>query len=657
MQTLLCGNVTDEQWAQVTAAGVRLVAASTKQCSATWAPSAGAAVNVAAASPSQVVLAVGGRTLVLLSVGPASLQEVGRLELEHEVSCLDVTPLAGPDAESASLVAVGSWDMRCSLYSLPDLQQLASEVVGTEVIPRSVQLASFENGCTTYLLVAMGDGHLVNFKLDPATGILSERKNVSLGTKPVTLTTFNSGGARHVFAASDRPTVIYANNGKLLYSNLNENEVNLLASFNSAPFPDCLAIAKEGELTIGSIDDIQRLHVRTVPLGEQPRRIAHQEATRTFAVTTTQNTYGAGGDDCYGADYVRLISDQTFETLARHRMDPYEMCCSIASMSMADDPQVYYVVGTAYAKPDEEEPTQGRILLFAVRDSGSRLELVAEKDTRGAVFVVLPFQGKLLACVNSKVQLYQWVAREVGGQGPSVGGRELAGECGHSGLVMALFAAARGDSIVVGDLMKSMQLLVYKPEEGALHLRATDYHNNWMTAVEVLDDDTYVGAENSCNLFVVRRNSDSASDEERNRLDVVGEYNLGEMVNRFRRGSLVMQLPDSDASRLPQLLFGTINGVLGVMASLPRAQFEFLDRLQRCLRTVVNGVGGLSHEAWRTFSNDSGTRPARGFIDGDLIEQYLDLSRPSMEKVAAEMGSGVTADEVYRVVEELSRLH
>lgn len=31
-------------------------------------------------------------------------------------------------------------------------------------------------------------------------------------------------GASHVFAASDRPTIIYSSNRKLLYSNLNENE-------------------------------------------------------------------------------------------------------------------------------------------------------------------------------------------------------------------------------------------------------------------------------------------------------------------------------------------------------------------------------------------------------------------------------------------------
>lgn len=49
---------------------------------------------------------------------------------------------------------------------------------------------------------------------------------MSLGTKPIALRSFRSGGARHVFAACDRPAVIYAANKKLLFSNVNDDEVH-----------------------------------------------------------------------------------------------------------------------------------------------------------------------------------------------------------------------------------------------------------------------------------------------------------------------------------------------------------------------------------------------------------------------------------------------
>ena len=42
-----------------------------------------------------------------------------------------------------------------------------------------------------------------------------------------------------------------------------------MCSFNSASFPESLAIASDDGMMIGTIDDIQKLHIHSVPLGEQ----------------------------------------------------------------------------------------------------------------------------------------------------------------------------------------------------------------------------------------------------------------------------------------------------------------------------------------------------------------------------------------------------
>ena len=59
-------------------------------------------------------------------------------------------------------------------------------------------------------------------------------------------------------------------------------------------------------------------------------------------------------------------------------------------------------------------------------------------------------------------------------------------------------------------------------------------------------------------------------------------FHLGEFVNRFRQGSLVMRPADADSSlaAAPALLFGTVNGVIGVVVTLQKAKYEFLLRLQ-----------------------------------------------------------------------------
>lgn len=125
--------------------------------------------------------------------------------------------------------------------------------------------------------------------------------------------------------------------------------------------------------------------------------------------------------------------------------------------------------------------------------------------------------------------MYKWSDKD--------GNKQLTFECAHRGHILALFIACRGDFIVVGDLMKSISLLLYKAADAVIEEIARDYNPAWMTAVEILDDDTYIGAENSFNIFTVKRNSEAATDEERSRLEVCGQYHLGEFINRFRHGT------------------------------------------------------------------------------------------------------------------------
>lgn len=54
-----------------------------------------------------------------------------------------------------------------------------------------------------------------------------------------------------------------------------------------------------------------------------------------------------------------------------------------------------------------------------------------------------------------------------------------------------------------------------------------------MTTVGILDDHIYFSAENNFNPFTVRKNSNVATNEERGKLEVVGEYHLGEFVISF----------------------------------------------------------------------------------------------------------------------------
>lgn len=310
-------------------------------------------------------------------------------------------------------------------------------------------------------------------------------------------------------------------------------------------------------------------------------------------------------------------------------------------------------MGTAVIKPTEVEPSKGHILLLSYSPGTNSLTLVEQMEVHGAVYNLCEFQGKLLATVNNKVHLYRMAA--------AAGGRqEIVADCSPVGVqVLCLHLAVRGDFVVVGDLMKSLTLLVYKAAEGSLEVRARDQDSKWLTALALLDDDTYVAADNSHNLVVVRKNPDAATEEERARLETVGRFHTGEFVNRLRPGSLVMRLPDSELGDVPTHLYGGVSGSVGLIASLPRELYELLAALQDGLKKVIRGVGGFEWEAWRRFKDERRSEPATNFIDGDLVEQFLDLPPAKAAEVVAAVwpGGEVSLDDVTRRVEELQRLH
>ena len=116
------------------------------------------------------------------------------------------------------------------VLSLPDLRRVSSApLAAAEVIPRAVLLCAFEG--VSYLLAGLGDGQLFTFAVND-DGALGDGKRLSLGTQPITLRTFRNKNTTHVFAGSDRPTVIYSSNRKLIYSSVNLREVLHMCPFN-----------------------------------------------------------------------------------------------------------------------------------------------------------------------------------------------------------------------------------------------------------------------------------------------------------------------------------------------------------------------------------------------------------------------------------------
>nr|AVV64025.1 CPSF A subunit region family protein [Anisakis simplex] len=681
--TLWAGTLKNGALVQITPTKVTMVL---KNEISNWTPTSSISVVSMNELSGQLVLGCGNQLNYLMIADQIKL--IASVECEYEVACVDISSV-GTESES-KLCALAYWtDMSVALRSLPDLKEIVREKCGGEMLARSLLISQMEGN--VYLLVALGDGTLYYYRIDMKTGALTEPKKATLGTQPILLKKFTSRGIRNVFACSDRPTVIYSSNQKVVFSNVNLKLVTHMCALNSTIYTDSLVLTDGQTLVIGRIDDIQKLHIRTVPLGESVSRIAYQPESGTIAVLVQRTEIvDSEGQRHFGQcaskmamssssshpsmaptnpapptvepeeveiSSIVVFDANTFEILHSHELGKKELAMSIKSCTLGNDPQPYYVVGTAVVHMDETEAKLGRLLIFEVKTptEGARMRLVHDKEVKGAVYSIQLLMSKLVVAINSCVRLFEWTAD-----------KELKLECSDFDNVTALYLKTKNDIVLVGDLMRSLSVLAYRPMESSFEKIARDFVTNWTTACEIIDMDSFVGAEVMFNLFTLVKDCNAINKEEGTRLQEAGMYYLGESVNTFCHGSLIATHIDLSPPFTSPILFGTSDGGLGVIVQLSQPFYNFIHELETRIAGVTKNCMRIEHSHYRTFETEKRMEQSVGFVDGDLVESLLDMSRQSIEGLIDGLVMPVvnnqeqrdaSAEEVLKIVEDLARIH
>lgn len=260
-------------------------------------------ITVAAGNCEQIIIAISGGQLQYLELDDTgrALEVKQSIVLDQDVACLSLLENPNPaekmdvdesDAaqnllfNKSTLLALAMWtDHTVRLLALPNFQEVNRVMLGSETQARDIMLATLED--KTYLMVGLGDGHIITYNVDFSTDlptVKNMRKGV-VGTHPISFKAFQFGDEICIFAACDRSTILYSRNGKLLFSVLNVNMSDIISvtTFHSELFPECLVLSSEAGFMIGTIEDIQKMHIQTIPLGETPRRIAHNTKRNVYA--------------------------------------------------------------------------------------------------------------------------------------------------------------------------------------------------------------------------------------------------------------------------------------------------------------------------------------------------------------------------------------
>lgn len=219
--------------------------------------------------------------------------------------------------------------------------------------------------------------------------------------------------------------------------------------------------------------------------------------------------------------------------------------------------------------------------------------------------------------------------------------------------------AVTGNIIAVTDLMKSVSLIEHQKGRGGLQDTlgeiARHFETLWGTSIANVGENTYLESDAEGNLVVLQHDINSDFADDRRRLKPVAEMLLGEMVNRIRPISVQ---PTPNALVIPRAFLATVEGAVYLFALIMPGKQDLLIRMQSKLAEMVQAPGHVPFGKWRGFRSsvrDMGEEGPTRFVDGELIERFLDCEESVQEAVGKEVGVGV--EELKGLVEGLRRIH
>ncbi|KAK6495462.1 hypothetical protein TWF481_003479 [Arthrobotrys musiformis] len=657
--TLAAGNVGVDKLVQVTPSKIIIVEKGTDKFW-DWTPPAGAKIVMASLSGARLVTVLNGRACLLFDLSNDSIKQVASCTFENEASCIHI-PQNGTD-----FLVVGFWmPASLALLRIPDLKSLKEVPLAASEgsVPRSIIAANMEGGGPSSLFVGMADGEVLTYTVTNGPSILSDQKRIRLGTQTVTFEALSrkaGDDSSCVIATGERPTMIYGEEGRTVYSAITLNQASSVVGFNAEAFPDTVVVATDESVFIAKIDEARTTHTQMSPLHQFARRVAFSKEGRVYGVATIRNSIDANTGMESSSCYVHVIDENFYDKIDAYELYPNELVESLVCVPLENPDGTFsekFVVGTAIGN-DSDESEKGR-LLFLELGVDKTLRLVTELELQGGCYSLSMVKGYIVAGLSKSIDLYKF-SYASGSLDASI---EQISSVRAATLPVVL--SVYGTRIFVGDLFKGvMALEVAEGDDGEndkLVEVCRQYGVSWITALEALDEDTCISANSDGNLVLLRRESTGATDEDTRRMRPLSEIRLGEMVNRIRR----VNDPITQGYVVhPKAYLGTVDGGLFMLGLIHPDYFDILMKCQVNMAKVVKGIGDLDFNKYRAYHTKGiqSDEPFR-FVDGELVEKFLDLDEEAMKMVIDGAGDDdnsrieCTVGEMKNIVEALKRLH
>jgi DNA damage-binding protein 1 len=569
-------------------------------------------VSVAFNGESSLVTVLNTQVLSVYSLNFTSnslkISEQSKLSLTSDISCL---------YSYQDYLCLSHWQA-CDLQvlSLSSLQIIFQEASKFTAPVKSMKMVELNSRKT--LILGLRDGFLIFYQVRPGEEFIKE-SSFKIGYQGIRLDVMRTQESLYIFAACDRPVILYYENEQFHLTNTNIKEVSYFSSFHTESFPFSLALSVKNKFFIVSLPQLQEYSFQTYIKKFTVRRlVVFRELIIALVV------------DPQSLDSVRVFDND------KNEIDKLEMSPGETPICIQDWNSSVFIGASVKDLATGSSKLSGKVQVISIeslsQNRNSKLELLSTRFFEFAVYSFALTGCYLFIGFEREIRCYR-LTDDYNFEDLNI----------RRKIKICLLLDVHNFVLAAASMIKTVDLYEFRPEQGSLELRFKNYKISCPTALKLVSAEVLVVAESNGVISVLKVNHSSKI------LDVVSGFCIGmEVVNAFRTNSI----PTRSGKDL-NIIFATTKGRIGVIFNLDEQKFKILKELEELI--VLDQRDKSFTETMSPWET-----PPLIFVKGDVVEMFLDYPPEKRTCLALEISKkiekSVAAADIHDILLDMVKL-
>ena len=232
--------------------------------------------------------------------------------------------------------------------------------------------------------------------------------------------------------------------------------------------------------------------------------------------------------------------------------------------------------------------------------------------------------------------------------------------------------------LIISDLYRSIVLYSYDINNDKLTEICRDYNLTWVYSISQYKNNLLYISDIDGNIISLEKNIHPKSDQENFKFERRAYFNLSERINSMvmtsvKNQKLFLLSPDNNnysiiesenlEDNIPEdvnvTYYGTMEGSVGIIIAIKKEVFDFLKALENEIIKRTNNFGNFDYEKWRSFKDGFNIKKSVGFVEGNIVEDFLNYDDSLKMSIINEMKFpwNKNLNDIINIIETLAKSH